>query len=68
MDAKPLTAEEINALRLFAALNGRYWKAALRDLWENFHKGRDWDDAATILYRLRNSHGPTWLVQFRLPK
>lgn len=67
MDARTLTAEEVNALRLFAALNGRYWKAALRAIWETTNR-RNWDDAETILYRLRNSHGPAWLSRFRLPK
>lgn len=54
------TAEEIDALRAFAAAHGRCWKAALRQRWMKAN-------APAILHGLRNRLGPSWLVRFRLP-
>lgn len=56
-----LTAEELAALKAFAATHGRYWKAVLRDQWMNA-------TAAPVLHRLRNRLGPSWLTRFRLSK
>jgi len=53
--------EQLAALAAFAARHGRYWKAALRRQWERA-------GAAPELHRLRNTHGPTWLDNYRLPK
>ncbi len=58
---RPLTESEHAAMSAYALENGRYWKARLRD---------DWMNARTtgILQALRNSHGPSWLVSYSLPK
>jgi hypothetical protein len=56
------TAEQIAALRSFAARNGRYWKRELNLKWFN---GRDADEPeACYLRQVRNILGPTWLHQF----
>ena len=57
----PLTPEEVAALTSFAAYAGRYWKQELRDAWMNA-------SMPGLLHKLRNSHGPSWLEQYRLPK
>lgn len=56
---RPLTNEEHVAVQAYALEHGRNWKAALRD---------DWMNARTtgILQALRNSHGPSWLVNYSL--
>ena len=58
---RPLTAEEHAAVCQYARENGRYWKARLRD---------DWMRARTtgIMQALRNSHGPSWLLTYLIPK
>lgn len=60
----PLTAEEEQALQAYAAKHGRRWKSVLNHVWMG---GAPYDDGGT-LRRLRNSHGPTWLHSYRLPK
>ena len=59
-----LTAEQTAALRAYAAKHGRTWKNTLRNAWMG---GPPYDDSG-ILRGLRNSHGPSWLVSYRLPK
>jgi hypothetical protein len=57
-------AEQIEALKEWAKLHGRNWKAPLRDAWmdgdyhgfENSH----------LLQQVRNTFGPSWLARFRL--
>lgn len=58
---RPLTPEEHAALQAYALENGRRWKSKLN---------HDWMNARTtgILQALRNSHGPSWLVSYSLPK
>jgi hypothetical protein len=58
---RSLTPKEHAALQAFALENGRRWKSKLND---------DWMNARTtgILQALRNSHGPSWLVSYTLPK
>jgi hypothetical protein len=56
-----LTAEQLKAIKEYAAANGRNWKSALRHDWET---GQSYGD----LQQIRNSFGPSWLVNFRLPK
>lgn len=58
---RPLTDDEITALAAYAAEKGRYWKAALR---------KEWMNATTTgtLQALRNSHGPSWLVDYRIKR
>jgi hypothetical protein len=56
-----LTQAQIAVLQDFARANGRNWKSALRDLWMRAAAG-------PTLHDLRNTHGPSWLANFRLPK
>ena len=71
---RTLTAEEIAALRSFAAEYGRKWKSVLSDTyWYNarlFYARGNYDDSrpGSLLHGLRNSHGPSWLAGFKLPK
>ncbi len=60
----PLTEEEVNALQDYAARHGRSWKRILNNAW----MGETSHDDGGILRRLRNTHGPTWLDRYRLPK
>ncbi|MBP1847547.1 hypothetical protein J2046_005831 [Rhizobium petrolearium] len=60
----PLTEEEVNALQDYAARHGRSWKRILNNAW----MGEAPHDDGGILRRLRNTHGPTWLDRYRLPK
>lgn len=60
----PLTAEEEQVLQAYAAKHGRRWKSVLNHVWMG---GAPYDDGGT-LRRLRNSHGPSWLHSYRLPK
>lgn len=59
-----LTHDEQAALRAYAVKHGRRWKSVLGDVWLG---GPPHDDGG-ILRRLRNTHGPTWLQSYRLPK
>lgn len=61
-----LSAEQLNALRCFAAQYGRRWKSELRDCWMTGNYPSDCDSAA--LQNVRNAFGPSWLVRFRLPE
>jgi hypothetical protein len=58
---RPLTAEELAAVQAYAAEKGRTWKEALRTDW--YYARRP-----GIMHALRNSHGPRWLLNFKLPK
>lgn len=57
---RPLTAEELAAVREYAARHGRYWKDAMRGDWYNASE-------PGYIQALRNSHGPGWLKTFTLP-
>ncbi len=65
--ATRVTDREKRALRLFAAQQGRQWRACLRQMWET---GNYWGTAtdATVLQGLRNriGFGPTGLAAFRI--
>lgn len=61
-----LNAEQMKAIQDFAAANGRNWKSVLRECWMTVQYPRDCDSAS--LQQIRNSFGPTWLVNFRLPQ
>lgn len=68
-----LTTEEVEALQAFAAKHGRNWKANLSMVyWYNARiwRGPHGDDNTVgyVLHGLRNSHGPSWLDSYRLPK
>lgn len=57
----PLTREQIVQLTAFVVHAGRYWKRDLRRRWEN-PKGH----LHSVVYALRNSHGPSWLKGYTL--
>lgn len=67
MENNTPNAEQIEALKQFAAANGRTWKSALRHCWET---GRYNDYSGTqrcdLLQQIRNGFGPSWLVRFSL--
>ena len=60
------TPEQLKALLTYASNNGRFWKRLLRHAWETGDYQAE-DDTA-LLQQVRNSFGPSWLVDFRLPK
>lgn len=60
----PLTAEQEAALQAYAVRHGRRWKSMLNHVWMG---GAPYDDGGT-LRGLRNTHGPSWLQSYRLPK
>ena len=59
-----LSDDQEAALRAYAAKHGRRWESILSDVWMG---GPPYDDGGT-LRGLRNTHGPTWLLSYRLPK
>jgi hypothetical protein len=61
MSHHDLTPDQLQALRDYAAHNGRHWKNALN---------ADWLRARTTghLQSLRNTHGPRWLARFKSPE
>lgn len=61
MRKDPLTEEQVAAIRAYAKKHGRFWKQQLN---------LDWMYARTTgtLQELRNTHGPSWLVDYKLPK
>lgn len=63
---KEPSAEELAALRTYAAEHGRHWKEALWASWMNGGDHLRQSDGAA-LQRLRNRLGPSWLAQYRLP-
>ena len=62
------TAEQLDALRRFAAVNGRTWKSALNTLWMNgaYNNAVLGGADPGYLQQIRNSFGPSWLVRFSL--
>jgi hypothetical protein len=56
-----ITPDQQAALQSFAKENGRLWKTRLNALWMNAA-------APQVLHGLRNSHGPSWLASYRLPR
>lgn len=60
---RALTLEEHKAIREFGNTYGRIWKQAVRDLWE---RAIATTDTETLVYALRNSHGPRWLIRFKM--
>lgn len=63
-----LTTEQLEALRLFAAANGRLWKSKLNALWMNGRYSQAVLGKANpaLLQQVRNTCGPSWLVRFSL--
>ncbi|MBX4962656.1 hypothetical protein HJA92_14205 [Rhizobium binae] len=60
----PLSVEEEQVLQAYAARHGRRWKSILNRVW----MGEPPHDNAGTLRRQRNSHGPSWLQSYRLPR
>jgi hypothetical protein len=59
-----LNAEQVAALQAYATRHSRRWKRMLNNVWMG---GAPYDDGG-ILRRRRNTHGPSWLQYYRLPK
>lgn len=59
MNARDLTPEQLDALRVFVR-SFTAWKARLRKLWAAPHLFVD-SPRTSALYSLRNTHGPSWL-------
>jgi hypothetical protein len=59
----PLTPAETRALAVWRIKHGRQWKAPLRALWE---RANPRTEEESILYTLRNTHGPSWLVNVKV--
>jgi len=55
-----LSAEQMQALRAYAARHGRSWKAKLAKQWAS-------SSAGPVLQTVRNQHGPAWLRSFKFP-
>lgn len=66
------TKEQIEALKTFAAINGRTWKSKLRQAWYDGSYGdygiEQYGDTAALLQQVRNTFGPSWLVRFVIAK
>ncbi|TGT76170.1 MULTISPECIES: hypothetical protein [unclassified Mesorhizobium] len=64
-----LTAQERAELLEFAAVEGKNWKSILqRESWWRGIPCRDKHGREYVtLYGLRNTHGPSWLMSYRLP-
>lgn len=60
----PLNHDQEAALQAYAAKHGRRWKSILSDVWMS----RPPHDDGGLLRGLRNTHGPSWLQSYRLPK
>lgn len=58
-DVKPLTDEQKNALRRYAAAHGRTWKSRLANDWVS-------GKCQGPLQQIRNIKGPGWLRAVRL--
>lgn len=67
---RKLTPDELAELTAWAAVEGRRWKDTLqRESWWRGIPARDKHGKEyPLLYGLRNTHGPSWLTAFRLPK
>jgi hypothetical protein len=67
---RALAPDELAALQIFAAENGRGWKEKLNFVyWFNARIYRDRaGNSHYALHRLRNDLGPSWLAGFALPK
>lgn len=60
-----LTPEQFAALQRYAANYGRNWKSRLSSDWAS---GRDAEQqGGAYLRQIRNTFGPTWLKDFRMP-
>jgi hypothetical protein len=60
-----LTLEQLEALRAFAAENGRTWKTKLNEAWMNANASINGEHSPE-LQQVRNRLGPRWLKTFKL--
>lgn len=60
----PLDPTEADALRAYAAANGRNWKAKLRQDWQRSRYPSVEGSHAAPLQHLRNYAGASWLKRF----
>lgn len=68
MENNTASVQQIEALRQFAAANGRTWKSSLRHCWEaGCYSNYSGTERSDLLQQVRNQFGPSWLVRFRLP-
>jgi hypothetical protein len=69
-DYRPLFDYELAEIKEWAAVEGRMWKHTLQsESWWRGIPARDRKGKVyPHLYGLRNSHGPSWLITFKLPK
>lgn len=63
MDKHIPTGEQVEALKQFAAANGRTWKSELNNLWMNgaYNYAVLGGADPALLQQVRNEFGPTWL-------
>jgi hypothetical protein len=66
MTRSQITAEQQDHLQRFAEQEGRLWKARLRESWMRGQQPNLGSETSVVLYALRNSHGPSWLADFKL--
>lgn len=60
---RALTLEENKAILEYGSYYESGWKAAIRILWNT---ANPLTDRESLVYALRNSHGPRWLQSFRM--
>ena len=61
-DEQGLSAEQIEALRAYRDPHGRRWKSRLLAEWHS-----STGDEGLELRQVRNTFGPSWLLNYRLP-
>lgn len=64
MKYEKLTDDQMRVLRQYSKSAGWLWKSNLLWAWEKGLAPMGYPE----LYELRNSHGPTWLRDFRFPQ
>lgn len=62
---KQPTTEQLKALKTWASRHGRTWKQDLRNAWMDGDYGCN-EDIAGYLQQVRNTLGPSWLIQFKV--
>jgi hypothetical protein len=67
---RDLLPREVDEIRAFAKVEGRPWKSTLqRESWWRGLPAKDRNGKEyPSLYGLRNTHGPSWLMEYRIPK
>ena len=69
METNKPTPEQMQAIFTFANANGRDWKSDLRHCWEaGCYSSYNGTKRCDLLQQIRNSFGPSWLVNFSLKK